>query len=112
MLLVTVAVTVVVALVLFPEPQRSPSFVLSLVMLCVAETTLFAFPMYHAGSDGDRASPAFIFGLGFQATLGLYAAGVVALCLVAGGGEVSFRTLAILHAVWATALLLVSGFWR
>lgn len=112
MLIASVVVTLGVALVLYPGGQRPSSFVLSLVMLCFAEIVLFGFPIYHTRPSANGAEPAFTFGLGFQAALGVYATGVILLCFLAGSEAVSFRALSILHTVWALGLLLVSGLWR
>lgn len=90
MCLSTVGATAGIALVLFPAAERTPSFVLSLVMLCFAEVTLFAFPVYHARASASRSAPAFAFGFGFQTALAFYAAAVVALCLLSGVGTISY----------------------
>lgn len=90
MCVATVGVTAGVALALYTGAERTPSFVLSLVMLCFAEVVLFAFPSYHARSSTDRSTPAFTFGFGFQAALVLYALGVLLLCLLSGTGTLSY----------------------
>lgn len=107
MLLATLAVTVGVALALFAEPERTHTFVLSLAMLCVAEVLVFAFPIYHARLASDRRSPSFVYAIGYQSTLMLYAAGVVLLCLLAG--TLSFRGLVVAHSIWFLVLILASG---
>lgn len=90
MCLATVAVTAGVAIALFPEAERTPTFVLSLVMLCFAEATLFAFPVYHGRAAASRSAPSFAFGFGFQAALALYAVAVVMLCLLSGIGTIGY----------------------
>lgn len=86
MLVATVAVTAAIALVVVPSPERTPSFVLSIVMLCFSEAMLFAFPMYHARQTADSRLPAFAFGFGFQAALAIYAAGIVLLLFLSTVG--------------------------
>jgi hypothetical protein len=111
MLLATIAVTLAIALSLFAAESRTRSFVLSLTMLCFAETLLFVFPIYHSRASADVKQPAFTFGFGIQTSLVIYAVGIVALCFVAGVGVVSFLILAILHALWALGLLLILSSW-
>jgi len=90
MLLATLAATAGVAFALYEPAQRAPTWWLSLAMLCVAEMLVFAFPIYHGRVAADSRAPAFVFGLGMQSTLVIYALGVVALCLLSGTGVVRY----------------------
>lgn len=90
MAIATVAVSLGVGLALYPAEERTPSFGLSLLMLCFAECCLFAFPIYHSTIAADRRSTGFTFGFGFQSALAIYMGGVILLSLLSGVGSQTY----------------------